>query len=219
MNPFASVDEISPESIKDVLSGSPLGRYSAFVYGLRTFSEGIALSECCREANIPFYMLNTSGLHGFFFIDIGRELTFLHHRKDTQTDESQTITSSRTLKDCLTDFLSKPLPWRRREIHKNDKYLLSAILSKYTQEESSQGNLQSLVTAFAESKGLPSSFSESAKKIVGEFDRAFNLDFNPTSSVIGAIVSQEIVKVITQRDFPSHGIAVYDSSTQRCQFE
>jgi hypothetical protein len=72
-----------------------------------------------------------------------------------------------------------------------------------------------------EDKGLPTGILENAefKDITERFRTCYNIDFNPTSSVIGAIVSQEVVKVITQRDFPSHGLAVYDSITERCIFE
>jgi hypothetical protein len=52
-----------------------------------------------------------------------------------------------------------------------------------------------------------------------KFNECFNLEFNPSSSAIGAIVSQEVVKVITQRDHPGHGFFVYDSVTQRCVIE
>lgn len=49
------------------------------------------------------------------------------------------------------------------------------------------------------------------KELITRFNSCFNIDFNPSASVVGAIVSQEIVKVITHKDFPSHGLAVYDS--------
>ena len=52
--------------------------------------------------------------------------------------------------------------------------------------------------------------------IFERFNKTYKLDFNPSASVIGAIVSQEIVKTVTQRDFPSHGLAVYDSITEKC---
>jgi len=70
-------------------------------------------------------------------------------------------------------------------------------------------------------KGLPESLLENSdfKDIFSSFNRSFKVDFNPTASVIGAIVSQEVVKAVTQRDFPSHGLAVYDSMTERCLFE
>jgi hypothetical protein len=85
---------------------------------------------------------------------------------------------------------------------RNDKFLTLAVANRYLQESSHEANLETLIKA----KGLPENLVN-------------NFDFNPTASVIGAIVSQEIVKVITQRDFPSHGLAVYDSLTERCQFE
>jgi hypothetical protein len=54
--------------------------------------------------------------------------------------------------------------------------------------------------------------------VLGRLDSTYKVDFNPTSSVLGAIVSQEVVKLVTQREFPSHGLAVYDSISQRCVF-
>jgi len=48
-------------------------------------------------------------------------------------------------------------------------------------------------------KGLPDSLVENTefKEILEKFNATFNIEFSPTASVIGAIVSQEIVKVIT----------------------
>jgi len=48
-------------------------------------------------------------------------------------------------------------------------------------------------------KGLPDSLIENSdfKLLVERFFNTFKVEFNPTSSVIGAIVTQEIVKVIT----------------------
>jgi hypothetical protein len=100
---------------------------------------------------------------------------------------------------------------------RNDKFLTLAVANRYLQESGHEANLESLIKA----KGLPENLGDNFefKNIVEKFNAGFNLDFNPTASVIGAIVSQEIVKVITQRDFPSHGLAVYDSLTEKCQFE
>jgi molybdopterin/thiamine biosynthesis adenylyltransferase len=41
------------------------------IYGFRSFKEAVLLNKSCRHHNIPFYVLNTSGLFGFFYIDIG----------------------------------------------------------------------------------------------------------------------------------------------------
>lgn len=54
--------------------------------------------------SIPFYMVNSSGLFGFFFIDVGKELTFSTHRKATDSDETYTITDSKTFSNYMSQF-------------------------------------------------------------------------------------------------------------------
>ena len=55
------------------------------------------------------------------------------------------------------------------------------------------------LSEFIKAKSLPDAILSNPdfKDIQDKFSSAYNLDFNPTTSVIGAIVSQEIVKVIT----------------------
>ncbi len=68
MNPFANVVVTSVDNLEDTLK---LHRYSAVIYGFRSFKESADINNTCRAMNIPFYALNTSGLFGFFFIDVG----------------------------------------------------------------------------------------------------------------------------------------------------
>lgn len=90
-----------------------------------------------------------------------------------------------------------------------------AIAQKYLDEVSQgiDGAFRDRVAQLVKAKGLPPALIENSEfiDITDKFEKTYNLDFNPTSSVIGAIVSQEIVKAITKRDFPCHGLAVYDS--------
>jgi molybdopterin/thiamine biosynthesis adenylyltransferase len=99
MNPFAHISLGHIDLIEDHLKNS---KFSAVVYGLDNFKKAMEINEHCRNLNIPFYLLNTSGLFGFFFIDIGRELTFSHHRKATDTEEIHTIKDSRTLQEYMS---------------------------------------------------------------------------------------------------------------------
>ena len=54
-----------------------------------------------------------------------------------------------------------------------------------------------------------------------KFHKTFtgNVEFNPCSSLIGAITSQEIIKVITKKDFPEHGFYLYDTNSQKIVIE
>lgn len=55
--------------------------------------------------------------------------------------------------------------------------------------------------------------------LCAEVERMWGLQFNPCSSVIGSVLSQEVIKVITQRDNPGHGLFVYDSMHQSLTIE
>lgn len=54
-----------------------------------------------------------------------------------------------------------------------------------------------------------SQFDDAFKKIRTDLDRMYGMEFNPTSSVLGSIISQEIIKVITEKDSPAHGMMLY----------
>lgn len=47
-----------------------------------------------------------------------------------------------------------------------------------------------------------------------EFDRQYCVEFNPTAGVMSSILSQEVIKVLTGKDHPVAGMAVYDSANQ-----
>ena len=93
MNPFANIFVNVVDNLENTLTSH---KYSAVIYGFRTFKEAVLINDTCRQMNVPFYALNTSGLFGFFYIDVGKEMTFVHHRKATDTDETYTITDSKT---------------------------------------------------------------------------------------------------------------------------
>ena len=93
MNPFASVTCCDYSSLNEAIIA---GTYSAVVSGFNSFKEGIELNTLCRQSNTPFYILNTSGLFGFFYIDLGSDFTFTHKRKDAEVDETFTINDSKS---------------------------------------------------------------------------------------------------------------------------
>lgn len=145
-------------------------------------------------------MVNASGLFGFFFIDVGRELTFTTHRKATDTEETYTITESKSFHSYMSQFTDgSKLPWNKRLVNKNDKYLTLGIASLYIQELENKGEVSDIASNLIKAKGLPESLLENSdfKDIFSRFHQSFKVDFNPTASVIGAIVSQEVVKAVT----------------------
>jgi len=59
--------------------------------------------------------------------------------------------------------------------------------------------------------GFTGEHETSFNEFYEQFDRQFMLEFNASASVIGSIMAQEIIKVITARDFPAQGFLLYSS--------
>jgi molybdopterin/thiamine biosynthesis adenylyltransferase len=133
MNPFASVMESQDEESFSTLLSS--NTFSAVVCGFNTFKEAIKVNKACRGTDTPFYTLNSSGLYGFFYIDLGSSFKFSYTKKATETEKTEIITESKTVERYLEPFseaqISEPLSWNKRTIFRHDKYLFLAIAAKF----------------------------------------------------------------------------------------
>ena len=129
----------------------------------------------------------------------------------------ETISDSVTITDFFNTLLdkAKSLTWKKRA-RNSTKMLLSAFTCQYLKEAEVSHDFglakQSLEKMLLD-KGHNAFKPDQAAfdQIVEDVDRTFGLEFNPSSSVIGAVMSQEIIKVITKRDHPNHGLFIYDS--------
>ena len=150
-------------------------------------------------------------------------MKFTWKRPNELEEKEYTVTNSLSFRKYITDLLdpTKKLELTKRNAMKPSKLILFSILAQYLKENNAQEDYKLAIEKLAQDKKLPSSFCESKefKDYFEQIDRCFNLDFNPTSSVIGALVSQEIVKVITKKDNPGAGLFIYDTQSQTCCLE
>ena len=140
MNPFAKIDCEQSISLQSIIESQTLPKdylFSAVVYGFRTFKEATILNSLCREQGMPYYCLNSSGLFGFFFADLGSlPFRFNHKSKASNEDEVHSIENSQSMQKILDDFMNtdKKLSWNKRQLNKSTKYLLLSLLIKYKEE-------------------------------------------------------------------------------------
>ena len=105
--------------------------------------------------------MSCSGLHGFFYIDIGSSLSFSYTKKSTETEETETITDSKTLYEYMSKFTDSAvkLKWNKRSIFRHDKYLLLGIAATYIHELNSakedEANIFDTVEDLIKAKDLP----------------------------------------------------------------
>jgi len=197
------------------------------VYGLHSsFEEAMLVNDIAREAKLPFYCLNASGLSAFFFVDLATDsFEFQSTKKDADGNEVREMNSNKgsvTLRKYAETLLSKEhtLNWKKREIMKASKLIMLAITALLLNEKS---NAETQIFDFIKTKpGLTQHqalYTKQAPQVeshLKQFQNCFKnqVEFNPSSGVIGSITSQEIIKVITKKDFPEHGFFVFDSDSQ-----
>ena len=184
------------------------------------------MNDIARGVNLPFYCLNASGLSAFFFVDLATDsFEFQSTKKDEEGNEIREVNTNKgsmTLRKYAETLMSSEhaLNWKKREIMKASKLIMLAITALLLKEKSKS---ETQIFDFIKTKpGLSQHhalYTKQATQIdthLKQFQTCFsnNIEFNPSSGVIGSITSQEIIKVITKKDFPEHGFFVYDSDSQ-----
>ena len=98
--------------------------------------------------------------------------------------------------------------------------VFSAFICQFLKDQYGQDARQNLEKVLiAKGHNAFKNDEQSYLKIVEDMDRMFGLEFNPSSSVVGAVMSQEIIKLITKKDHPNHGFFIYDSINQTMTVE
>lgn len=137
MNPFVKV-EFNPQKHMGAEQLNETNGYSAMVYGFRSFEEAIQMNEVARQnGNVPFYCLNSSGLQGFFYADLGTTMTFKHTNPESKIEQEHIIYNSKTMQAYFNQFLdhTQKFAWTRRDIVKPHKFLLLSIVAQYLKEK------------------------------------------------------------------------------------
>lgn len=145
-----------------------------------------------------FYCVNSSGLYGFAFADLGLNFEYQHASSDPEKKDQmliERITDSVSLNDFFVTLLdqSKTLTWKKRA-RNSTKMLLSAFTCQYLKEadssndfKASMHNLEKVLLAKGHNAFKPD--QAAYEQIAEDVDKTFALEFNPSSSVIGAAMS------------------------------
>ena len=100
---------------------------------------------------------------------------------------------------------SMRLPWPRKG-RQPGKMLMCAFLAQYFKEKQSNStppcsDTKKQVVELLQAKGHPgftlASQATTFDHVCSEVSRMYGIDFNPSSSVIGSVISQEVIKVVT----------------------
>ena len=142
MNPFVKIEFAADQSAVDLeqqversLKQSEEGPFiSVVICGFKTWDLARKLNEQVRTLTngaTAFYCVNSSGMYGFAFADLGLNFEYQHANSDPGKKDQmliERIADSATLTDFFATLLdqSKPLAWKKRA-RNSTKMLLSAF--------------------------------------------------------------------------------------------
>lgn len=96
MNPFAQIEFADKATVESELASADAAKLSAVVYGIASWGEAVKINELTRQlrrlngSSPAFYCVNSSGLFGFCFADLGPMLSFGQKSRDVDNKAIET---------------------------------------------------------------------------------------------------------------------------------
>jgi len=175
--------------------------------------ERIKMNEACRAHGVKFFCGGLLGLVGYFFEDLGDSYP-CQRLKPKQNQGDPDEYDSLNVRFCsLAKALSKPLDEVKAEnIHKLWVSIctvqnLFGFENPRKENESSQAFLSRVIS----DESLKAKFVD--KKLLARLDCSQNIDVASVAAVVGGVLAQEVIKVVSTTEVPYRNVFLYDAST------
>jgi len=191
----------------------------------------IKINKICRENNIKFYAADVHGIYGYIFCDLLNH-SYIEERKikygdDTKIKKYENTEKYVSLQKSLDYKFEKFEEYSIKKLlrHISSTYFLIYVLlefqrqykrlPKYISEEEENTEdltkLKDIRDSFFKKQKIKSAIlnDESLSKII----RNAGMEILPICSVVGGILAQDILKVLSQKDLPIANWFCYDGFT------
>ncbi|XP_055917596.1 SUMO-activating enzyme subunit 1 [Eupeodes corollae] len=193
------------------------------VIGLQE-SELIRVDEICRKKNIKFFCGDVWGMFGYCCADLQKhsfiEDTVKHKvvsepNQKTKT-ELVTTTVQRELefppiKEVL-DFDYKSAGYQKTLKRKGPAFLVLRILQKFREQFQKDPSYQSREKDIIELTKIRDELSSENVVPTSCFTNVFS-QVSPTAAVVGGVLAQEVIKVISKKEAPLCNVFLFDPET------
>ena len=238
---FAQIQVRTEATIADIPQSALESTYSAILVGYKSFSDIPQLPATVPHMVANSYGVYGS-VYTHLGGNFECEQVIKTNKKKDNGDEvierrNTVIRDSLSLNDFVAqkvvdyDQVSPGHLNRHRNFKKFDKPLLYALTTLYSDEMAETQDIEAtklrVTKKFIETnRGKLLLVDPTAKEEEYEYNKDYSkvlnhlvtmskeAEFNPTNSVLGCTVSQEIQKIITRQDVPMRGLFLYDSDKQ-----
>jgi len=212
LNPMVKVTALT----SDVTTVTDVTRYDVVIATGCADAELVRLNGLCRASGALFLAGDVYGFYGFMFSDLGlheyaedvpvpvRSAGEPEHKRPRTEPESRTV--KRSLQFCPID-VALDVDWSTEERQKSlkrtsDIYFIIRVLQEFRAAQSRRplatdsAALHTLRDELASRLGVP------PEKIGDQFSRYCLGEVSPVCAVVGGVLSQEVIKAVSQRDKP-----------------
>lgn len=188
------------------------------------------INEWCRDAKVPFFCGDLQGLYGYIFMDHNghryTEKVTEKTRKQRKGDEDdelvleeeeevtvnvEGVVASPSLKEALRES-----NWASRKAARVTKHFYAtAAAIEYCSAAAKAGSgfkgLEEFHKEYVEAKSVDATFVplELTKTLV----RCHCADLNPVAAIVGGILGQEVIKVLSAKSKPLLNFFLFDGAT------
>ncbi|KAI9297024.1 hypothetical protein K502DRAFT_363590 [Neoconidiobolus thromboides FSU 785] len=217
LNPKVTIE------IKEILDRNSLERVQLLCHNDATLDEMKEINLLCRDINIKYIAGNTFGLYGYLFFDL------LEHEFIVQNKEDETIIEKNIHYKSLDDILTTTIKSKsKKQILRNysSSLFLIQILHHFTTQmgrkpkvsnESDYKSFSTLSLSKANNlfKLQPKLVNEVYNTLCSEEKIKEVITFcqgelSPSTAILGGIMAQEALKIVSQKDMPINNYFVYN---------
>ncbi|KAI9225805.1 MAG: hypothetical protein DHS80DRAFT_25833 [Piptocephalis tieghemiana] len=182
-----------------------------------SFPQMIRLDRLCRQHSIHLLMSSAPGLYGFIFVDLGKYSYFIE--RTIQDGSGEKVKESLTTEYAsLEDSLSRS--WSGlslRELRKKISPLWSSylVIWRFQEQHGSLPSTEDLPALrqirrdISKDLSIPEAFM--AEQVLQDLVWGLGTEYTPTCAIVGGILAQESIKVITHKELPVDNFFLYNA--------
>lgn len=214
MNPLLDGCPIVETNVSDLVQDD-LKAFTVIVASQIPLDEAVRLSKMARELNIQFYLVDCFGWNGAALMDLGKDLTFRPEQGKKLLDP---VPLSKYT--SLEELVKVPLQHCVNRFHKTPPavYLQYRCLLEYQAQKGHFPGDGAQQQEYPFDETVWPSYLESQnvtlpKETLAALGQAGMAQMAPVCAVLGGILGNEIIKVISGKGEPANNTLLFDGKT------
>jgi len=168
----------------------------------------LKVNQICRQHKIPIFSGALHGYFGFVFMDHNQH----NYQSTTKSVSGEETTTIKTLATpSFQDVFDSP--WNIPALRRVSKSLLAEIILLHYTSVPDQGNILDFKKEYLNKRQVAENFVEDQTLL--NVWQAYHKDLSPVAAIVGGLVAQEVIKLLSGKDDPIVNCFVFDGLESR----